>query len=123
MATNQGSAAAAQPSAQDLNKAYSDLYDDLNEAFWAAGTLEAKDQIKGFMDEVSEVITALDSADLATRDATFDQLNAQVSTVNKQLQTLQQQINGIISRISTATAIISGITKVVSLAAQAFPHI
>jgi hypothetical protein len=111
------------PSGQDLNNAYSDLLDDLNDAYWAAGTLDAKDQIKGISDEVTALITQLDSADLATRNAAFTALSNQVSGVNKQLQTLQTQISGIISKINTATAIVSDITKVVSIAAQVFPHI
>jgi|SRR5579872_4851225 len=121
MGTNPGSAAASQPSAQDLNDAYSQLLGDLNEAYWAAGTMAVKDQIKGIMDEVSDVIAELDAADLATRNAAYDGLSARVAAVNNQLQILQKQINGIISRINTAASIVSDITKVVSVAAEVFP--
>jgi hypothetical protein len=46
-----------------------------------------------------------------------------VGSVSKQLQTLQEQINKIISRINTAAAIVIDIAKVVSVAAQLFPHV
>lgn len=105
---------------QQLNDAYSKLLDDLNDAFWAANTLEAKDQIKGFSEIVTDVITTLDATDLSTRDAQFAAAQTQVTSVNKQLQTLQQQINGIISKINTATAIVSDVTQAISLAAKVF---
>jgi hypothetical protein len=58
-----------QPSAQDLNNVYSDLLDDLSDAYWAAGTLQVKDQLYGVIEAVTDVISALDAADLQTRDA------------------------------------------------------
>jgi hypothetical protein len=110
-----------QPSAQDLNNAYSDLLDDLNEAYWAAGTLEVKDQLYGAIEAVSDVISALDAADLQTRDARYASLVANVTNVNKQLGKLQQDINMMISRINTAAAIVSDVAKVVSVAAKVIP--
>ena len=107
-----------QPSAQELNNAYSDLLDDLNEAYWAAGTLEVKDQLYGMIEAVTDVISALDSADLQSRDVSYASLVAKVSNVNKQLNVLQQNINTMISRINTAAAIVSDVAKVLSVAAK-----
>ena len=108
------------PPSQALNDAYSELLDDLNEAYWAAGTLDTKDQIMGAIEIVTNVVSALDAADLATRDAAYTALQNQVTAVNNQLQTLQKQINNIISRINTAASIVSDISKVVSAAAAVF---
>lgn len=115
-------APAPQPTAQDLNDAYSQLLNDLDTAFFAA-SLADQQQLKPIMDAVTDVITALNAADFSSRDAAFTVLSNQVKKANTQLQTLQQQINGVISRITTAATIVNGITKVVGLAAQAFPHI
>jgi peptidoglycan hydrolase CwlO-like protein len=122
MASNAGQAAAIVGlSQQDLNDAYSELLDDLNEAYWAAGTLEAKDKIKGYLDTITDTITALDAADLSLRDTAYDVLNTKVTTVNTQLQMLQNQISSLINRINTAASVVSDISKVVSIAARIFP--
>jgi hypothetical protein len=123
MATNAGSAAAPGPSGQDLNDAYSQLLNHLNEAYWAAGTTSDREQIKVVMDDVTDVITGLNATDLETRDDAYIALSAHVKTANKQLETLQHDIKGIVSGINTAAAIVSDISTVVSLAAQVFPHI
>ena len=123
MARNAGQAAQPISPQQELNDAYSDLLDDLNEAYWAAGSLNTKDQIKGFIDAVTDVVTALDAADLSSRDAAYNELNTQVKGINNQLQTLQKQINGIISRINTAASIVSNISTVVSVAGRVFPAV
>ena len=111
----------AQNPAQDLDQAYTDLLDALNDGFWAASTIEAKDKIKGVMDAVTDAIQDLDSADLTARNQQFTVLGTQLKTVNTQLQALQTQISNLVSRINTATSIISGITKVVTLVGQIFP--
>lgn len=116
-------APAAAPSSQMLCNAYSALLKDLNDAYWAAGTLAAKDQIRGYSDIVTDVMTQLIATDLSTRNAAYTALQAQVGSVSKQLQTLQQQINNIISKINTAAAIVTDIAKVVSVAAQLFAHV
>src|ERR1700730_10822783 len=110
--------AGPRPTAHDLNNAYSDLLDDLNEAYWAASSLEVKDQLYGVIEVVNDVITQLDSTDLESRDAAYAALAAKVTNVNKQLDVLQKQINTIISRINTAATIVSDVAKVLSVAAK-----
>jgi peptidoglycan hydrolase CwlO-like protein len=107
--------------AQDLNNAYSALLSELNQAYWAADSMDVKDQLYGIIEIVTGLITQLDATDLETRDAAYDALLAQVGTVNKELKTLQGQINSLINRISTAATIVSGIAKVLSVAAEVFP--
>lgn len=110
--------AGPQPTAQDLNNAYSDLLDDLNDAYWAASTLEVKDQLYGAIEAVSNLITQLDATDLTSRDASYAALVANVTNVNKQLDALQKDINTMISRINTAAAIVSNVARVLTVAAK-----
>jgi hypothetical protein len=107
--------------AQDLNNAYSALLGDLKEAYWAADSMDVKDQLYGVIEIVTNLITQLVATDLETRDAAYEALLAQVGTVNKELKTLQEQISSLINRISTAATIVSDIAKVLSVAATAFP--
>jgi len=113
----------AQYTKQDLEDAYSSLLNDLNDAYWAAGDLRAKDQIYGCIEVITAILTQLDAADLENRDATYSALLQQVTTVNKELDDLQQQINSIISRINTAATIVSDVAKVLTVAAKVFPGI
>jgi hypothetical protein len=114
---------AGQPSAQDLNDAYSELLDDLNDAYWAASSMDAKDQLYGYIETITSVVTQLDATDLMSRDAAYAALATQVATVNHQLDTLQKQMNALISRISTAAKIVADVAKVVSIATKVVPSI
>jgi allophanate hydrolase subunit 1 len=109
------------PGQQDLDNAYSILLGDLNQAYWAADSMDVKDQLYGIIEIVTSLITQLVATDLETRNAAYDALLARVGTVNKELKTLQEQINSLINRISTAAAIVSDIAKVLSVAATVFP--
>jgi len=115
-----GTQAGPLPSEQDLNDAYSQLLQDLNVAFNAAGNPDDQADLNDLIDMVTDVITQLNSADFSTRDAAFNALGAQVKAANTKLKTLQTQVDGIIGRISTAATIISDITKVASMAAKVF---
>src|SRR5487761_1726872 len=104
--------AGPQPTAQDLSNAYSALLGDVNDAYWAASNLEVKDQLYGIIEAVTSLITQLVATDLASRDAAYAALVAQVAAVNKKLDALQQQINSMINRINTAATIVSDVAKV-----------
>jgi len=105
---------------QDLEKAYSSLLNDLNEAYWAAGDLQTKDKLYGYIEAITEILANIDATDLENRDAGYSSLLQQVSSVNKELQSLQGQINTIISRINIAATIVSDVTKVVTIATKVF---
>jgi len=109
------------PAAQDLSNAYSALLRDLNDAYWVASSLEVKDQLYGIIEVVTSLITQLVATDLASRDAAYAALVAQVATVNTKLDALQKQINSMISRINTAATIVSDIAKVLAVAARVIP--
>jgi chromosome segregation ATPase len=107
----------------DLKSAYSSLLKDLNDAYWAAADLTAKDQIYANIETVTSVLSQLNAADLQARNSQYTALSQQVATVNKALTELQQQINTIISRISTAATIASDITKVLDIATKVIPFV
>ena len=114
---------APQYSKSDLRSAYSSLLNDLNDAYWAAGDLNVKDQIYGNIEAVGNLLSQLDATDLTTRDAQYSALTQQVGAVNKALSNLQQQINTMISRINTAATIAADIAKVLAIAAKVIPGI
>lgn len=106
---------------QNLSDAYSVLLGDLNQAYWAADSLDEKDRLYAIIEVVTNLRTQLVAADFATRNAAYDALKAQVGSVNNELKTLQSQIKELINRISTAAAIVSDIAQVLSVAARVFP--
>jgi hypothetical protein len=106
---------------KDLSDAYSDLLDDLNDAYWAASSIDTKDQIYGMIEAVGGIISELDSADLNSRDAAYGVLVTNIASLNKQLEALQKGINSLISRINTSASVISDITKILSVAAKIIP--
>jgi hypothetical protein len=64
------------PSQDDLaalQKMFYTLYNSLKDAYWAASTVESKDQIHGAEDLVNEILDALDREDLESdNDAMAD---------------------------------------------------
>lgn len=108
---------------QDLNDAYSALLNDLNDAYWAASDVNAKDEIYGLIEAINTILTEMDAVDLESRDAAYTALLQKVTTVNKGLQVLQKQIDSIIKKISTAAAIVSDVTKVLTVAAKVLPAV
>ena len=109
------------PTTQDLSNAYSALLGDLNDAYWAASSLEVKDQLYGIIEAVTSLITQLVATDLASKDAAYAALVGQVAAVNMKLDALQKQVNVMISRIGTAATIVSDIAKVLAVAARVIP--
>lgn len=108
-------------SKQDLQTSYACLLNDLNEAYWAAGDLNAKDQIYGCIEAITKILVALDAADLESRDAAYTTLSQEVADVNKRLEGLKEQIDHLISRINTIGTIVADITKVLTVAAKVMP--
>ncbi len=103
---------------QDVQDAYSDLYDALNDAYWAASTIEGKDLLHGLAEAVYDIDSQLNVADVKSRDDEFKQLTTSVGIVNAKLQTLQTEIDGIVHNISVATSVVNATVKVLSAAAE-----
>ena len=114
---------AGQPTVQDLNDAYSELLNDLNDAYWAASSMDAKDQLYGFIEAITILVAQLNSGDLESRDPAYAALAAQVASANKQLGALQKQISSLINRINTVAKIVADVDKVVAIAAKVVPAV
>src|SRR5262245_52671526 len=103
----------------DLGDAYETLYNVLKKMYWEASTVDAKDEIHGVMEEVSEIIDQLDSEELEKGTATFLALQSKINEANKALQKVQNDVTKITKNIGTAANAVSAIEKVLSLLPKA----
>jgi hypothetical protein len=108
------------PTQQDVQNAFQQLYDSLTSAYWAASTIENKDLIRGCADVVFEILSQITVDGIKARSADFQKLKASVDSVTNKLQGLQTQIDGIVHNIQIASNVAGGITKALSLATQFF---
>ena len=108
-------------SQKEVHDAYAALYKYLDDAYWAASTIEGKDFIRGAADAVSDCVTALDVEDIKSRTADFKRLSEQVQMTQTKLNKLKEQIDDIIHKVDVAKSVTDAIGKAVSLAAKFFP--
>jgi len=94
------------------------LYNLLNQAYWVASTIEAKDAINGLAQAVSDILTVLNQGALETNTAQYTTLKATVGMVNAKLQSVQSQINNWVHVISIAAQVTSAIDNAIDLAAK-----
>lgn len=104
----------------EVYNAFSHLYDSLNDAYWAASTIEAKDRIAGVRDQVYEVTMDLVGQDIKSRTADFEAVSARVSDVNTRLKALSIDIGSLVARVSAVNAVVTDITQVLKLAKAFF---
>ena len=106
------------PTQQDVQNAFQQLYDSLTSAYWAASTIENKDLIRGCADVVFQILSQLTVDDIKSRSADFQQLKSSVQSVSNKLQQLESEIDGIIHNIQIASSVAGGITKALDVAAR-----
>jgi hypothetical protein len=106
------------PTQQDVQNAFQQLYDNLTSAYWAASTIEDKDRIRGCADVIFQILSQLTVDDIKSRSAEFQELKNSVQSVTKKLEQLQTEIDGIIHNIQIASSVTTGITKAVGVAAR-----
>lgn len=94
---------------------YQALYDALGRAYWDASSVDEKDQIQGARDMTYQIITDLDSAQLAENTEKYVALQAKIASVNKALAKVKQDIANITKNLTTAANVLSAIDKVVQL--------
>ncbi len=99
----------------DLGDAYADLYDVLKKMYWEASTIDTKDEVHGFMEEISDIIDQISEGDLEENTAKFTALQARIGNANKALVKLKDDVSKITRNISTAASALAAIAKVVSL--------
>jgi len=103
-----------------VHDAYQSLYNALTSAYWAASTIENKDQIHGVMDVVFDVITELNRESLEADSDEFKTLATNLKNANDQLTSLKAQINQLVAAVKIATQVASAIDEAMSLAAKYF---
>jgi hypothetical protein len=106
------------PTQQDVQDAFQKLYDGLNDAYWAASTIQDKDRLRGAADVIFEILSQLTVSDIRSRSIEFSQLKATFDSVQARLEKLQKDIDGIIHNVSVATNVVAGITKALELAGK-----
>ncbi|GJQ60440.1 MAG: hypothetical protein D8M57_16065 [Candidatus Scalindua sp. AMX11] len=110
----------SKPTDSDLRAAYQDLYDHLDDAYWAATTIEAKDKIRGISEVVSDLLTDMNQADLSLRTEQYLSLKKSIKGVNKNLDKLKKEIDDIIKKVKLARQILNVIDKALDTAAKFF---
>jgi hypothetical protein len=110
----------ANPTQQDVQAAFQDLYDNLSQAYWSASTIDAKDRIYGIEEIVFDVLTDLEKNDLETDDDAYKQVKADVSPVLDKLAALKKDIDNVIQAVKVATQVAGFLDKAIKLASKYF---
>jgi len=99
----------------DPADAYRDRTDSLDDAYWEASDISAKDLVHGLQTQVGEILDAIVQQQLATNTAAFAALGAKITTTNAGLKKIQAQIDDITKNIATAGKVLGAINTVLSL--------
>ncbi len=108
------------PTAQQLQAEYQELYNTLNESYWVATTIEAKDRIHGVAEMVFDILTDLNRADLSSRTQEFARIEQAVTEVNERLDDLKKEIDKFIHAVKMATRVTQAIDKALATASKFF---
>jgi hypothetical protein len=106
------------PTQQDVQDAFQELYTNLTNAYWAASTIEDKDFIRGCADVIFEILSQLTADGIKSRSADFQNLKKSVDSVTSKLKQLQDEITGIVHNIQVASSVADGITKALGVASK-----
>lgn len=101
--------------------ALNELYEALDDAYWVATTVEAKDRIYGLSRAVYDEITALNRLAIAERGKLYAPLKLEVKRVSDRLKRLQDDIDEIIQAIDTITKVVEAAGKVISILGKFIP--
>jgi flagellin-like hook-associated protein FlgL len=99
----------------DPADAYRLLYDSLDDAYWEASDIQAKDLVHGVQTEVGEILDAIVHQQLATNTALFAAMGVKIQATNAGLEKIQKDIDHITRNISTAGTVLGAIGKVLAL--------
>lgn len=109
------------PSQDDLSalqKTFYTLYNNLKDAYWAASTVESKDEIHGAEDLVNQVLDTLDRSDLESDNEAMAGLTRSLKDSIKDLSDLQNKLNAIVHSVSIANTAIQAINDALTAAAK-----
>lgn len=102
-------------SQQDLHDALGGLAQELDDAYWAASTIEGKDMIRGAASAVSDCLVQLDVDDIKTRTAEYLKLKEDLNSATEKLGQIKDAIDGIVHKVDTAKSVVNGIGKAVEI--------
>jgi hypothetical protein len=108
------------PTVEELHSALQELYVSLNQGYWVATTIEAKDKIHGLAEALFDILTDLNKADMSSGTSEYVAIQKQVKIVNAKLKKLKSDIDEIIHLVQTAVQITQMIDKTISIAARFF---
>jgi hypothetical protein len=97
---------------------YQHLFDSLGDAYWAASTMDAKDQIQAARESAFEILTAITQAQLDNDTSQLTALTGVVTKTNAALVKLQADIDSIVKKIAVAADVEKAIAEVLSLAGK-----
>jgi hypothetical protein len=98
-----------------LQKTLDDLYSKLNAAYWAASTVEGKDEIHGAIDVVNGVLDQLDKAGLQSDNDAIKVLTDSLQVVNKDIGDLQSQLSAIVHNVTVASEVVGAIDAAITI--------
>ena len=110
----------AETTQDDVFQAYQNLYELMDKAYWTASTIQDKDRIRGIEDAISDILTALNAADIKARTQDYADCKNLVDATNHRLDKLKSQIDSIIHVVKIATQVVKAAEDAVKLAAKFF---
>lgn len=105
---------------QDLQEALQGLYNTLNDAFWVASTVEAKDRIRGLAEAVFDALTKLNRLGIGALTAEYSALKTSIDRMNGKLDGLKRDIDEIIHKMEVASQVAGAIDKAIAAAVKFF---
>lgn len=108
---------------QALLDAFGALHQNLQQAYWAATSIEAQDRIRGIKDLVYDTLTDLNRADIQSHDDALAQLIKGLAQAKGKIDELQGQIDLIIHNLKLAGEVIEAIKTASTAAATALARL
>jgi hypothetical protein len=98
-----------------LIASYKQVLDLLSSAYWEASDMPSKDLIYGVEQSIGEIITALDTEQVASLTEQFVALKPKIDATNVALGKIKADVDKITKNIGTASMLVAGITKVLGM--------
>ena len=104
-----------------FRQALQNLEQILDNAYWQATSLQAKDAINGLTQNIADIITSLNQSALDSTTAEYAELKATVDQVNTKLTVAQDQINNWVHVVDVSKQVVDAISQALTFAAEVFP--
>ncbi len=101
-----------------LHAAFQELYDALNDAYWAADSMHIKGRIKSVADSVFAVLTELNRGSIQTQTQQYKTLKIEVNESLEHIKQFKKEIGELILAVKQATKVSQKIDEAVEIAAK-----